>query len=85
MWTWEGEFRGGYDKHTGFGRLGVNNPTGELAVGYWSGLKKLRGKGVVHTGKYIYAGRWSNEDYNVQPKDLFNVEDLSSKRNHILL
>ena len=45
LWTWEGEFRGGYDKHTGFGRLGVNNPTGELAVG---GLELVGEVGVGH-------------------------------------
>lgn len=63
-WTYEGEFSGGFDKHTGFGRLGFNNKKGELAVGYWSGFKNLRGKGVVHTDKLIYAGKWTNEDFN---------------------
>ena len=71
-WAYEGGFKGGYDKFSGFGRYGINNEIGEIAVGYFSGYQKLSGKAVVHTGKYIYSGRWSsNEDYNKQPGSTF--------------
>lgn len=69
-WIYEGEFRGGYNKHTGFGRLGKNNKAGEIAVGYWSSYGKLNGKGVVHTAENIYAGKWtSSEEFNVESQD----------------
>lgn len=84
-WIYEGEFNGGFDGHTGFGRLGINSqPKGQMAVGYWSGFQKLNGKAVVHIsnddGEFVYAGKWNpGKAFNKKPDEEFKVIDLSTK------
>jgi len=46
-WVYEGEIKGGYDRFNGFGRLGINSKNKNIAVGYWSGFKRMSGKGIV--------------------------------------
>lgn len=78
-WIYEGYIDGGYNKFNGIGRLGINAENPDLAVGYWSGFKRID-KGIVHAGQYIYEGTWtSKEEFNSLPANKHRITDLTSK------